>query len=205
MKSTTKPIVGYLRELSIVAAGVAITLGIGNLISSHKNRKDLEQHLEAVKHELQENVRVINNVNDYYKRAVRYSDYLSDNELKNLHPDTVEYYHNSLSFNIPLHAYTTNAFESLKASGLMRLIDDQGMLRNILQCYSVIVVSKDVGDFYLQRKVTILERHDAWSGKDIDPELLFGFFTMGLAEGEVDFFDYILEGIEKTIALFEER
>ena len=52
-----KKILKYLRELSIIIIGVAITAGVGFWINNRNNKKDLESHLIAVKLELEYNAK----------------------------------------------------------------------------------------------------------------------------------------------------
>ena len=51
----------YLRELSVVVVGIAITFGISNWISNRNSKKDLEEYLNAIRLELNINVEEIDN------------------------------------------------------------------------------------------------------------------------------------------------
>ena len=55
MKSITK----YLRELSVVVAGIAITFIASNWISNRNAQKELANDLEAVRIELEDNLALI--------------------------------------------------------------------------------------------------------------------------------------------------
>lgn len=55
LKSITK----YLRELSVVVAGIAITFIASNWISNRNAQKELANDLEAVRIELEDNLALI--------------------------------------------------------------------------------------------------------------------------------------------------
>ena len=56
-KKSIQSIVKYLRELSVVIAGIGFTVGIGLWVNNSNNKKDLERYLFAIEFELEENVK----------------------------------------------------------------------------------------------------------------------------------------------------
>ena len=56
-------------------------------------------------------------------------------------------------------------------------------------------------DFYIQRKVTVLENYNGFAKGDVDQKLLFGFYTNGLVESLETYFSMYSKYIEETIAI----
>ena len=176
-----KDIGKYLRELSVIIIGIAVTLITGLWINSQNNGKDIKLYLENIKMELQNNLDDINMAKEYYDLASLYSDYLLTNKTQNLDPDTLSKY-NVLIKAIPFFTYKTSAFDMLKASGMMRLIKDKSKVKSIWDCYDQLEFLKMTNDFYIQRKVAALENLNGFAKGDVDQKLLFGFYTNGLVE-----------------------
>ena len=191
----------YVRELSVVVVGIAITFAISNWINSKNEKKAFELYLNAVKLELEENLNNLKEKKVYYERAVMYSDYLLKNEMKNLHPDTLKQYID-LNRYLPFFSYKASAFDMFKSSGMMRLMKDKNKLQAIWNCYSELEGAKVVNDFYIQRKIAELDKLNVFanSNMQMDEELLFGFFTNGMAENWLYVFNYCAKDIEHTLA-----
>ena len=117
-------IVKYLRELSVIIIGIAVTVLTGLWINDRNNTQDIGLYLENIKMELQNNLDDINMVKKYYDFASIYSKYLLTHKMQNLEHDTLSYY-NGLTKVLPFFTYKTSAFDMLKSSGMMRLIKDK--------------------------------------------------------------------------------
>jgi len=139
VKSSIGKIGKYLREISVVVIGVAITLSASYWLTSRSEKKDLALYLEAIKMELEENIRVLENTNEtIIKPGLNYRNYLMSNDKKSLNPDSLKYYmystgaiHDASSI-----MFRTSAFEMLKTSGNMRLVDNKELLISLWNTYS---------------------------------------------------------------------
>jgi len=151
-KKIFKKTVKYLRELSIVVIGVAITVSIGLWMNKKSNEQDLKQYLTTVKIELEENAKNCGLYSKYLQKSVRYADYLSRTDKKSLNKDTLDFYkYSTVDFqtNINYSGYgcgymntylpnftSTNAFEMFKNSGAMRQMKDKELLQSLWEAYT---------------------------------------------------------------------
>ena len=196
-------IVKYLRELSVIIIGIAVTVLTGLWINDRNNTQDIGLYLENIKMELQNNLDDISMVKKYYGFASIYSNYLTTHKMQNLEPDTLSYY-NGLTKSLPFFTYKTSAFDMLKASGMMRLIKDKSKVKSIWDCYDQLEFLKMTNDFYIQRKVAVLDNFNGFIKGDVDQKLLFGFYTNGLVESLASNFYTYSKHIEETIAILSE-
>jgi len=124
---TIRPIVKYLRELSIVVTGIAITVGTGLWVNYRNNEKAKKEYLDSIKMELEQNIENFELYAKWMQKSVKYADYLKSNDKTSLNEDSLAYYafssedgcgyDNILS---RTSMFSTNAFEMLKFSGVMR-------------------------------------------------------------------------------------
>ncbi len=149
-----KRIAKYLREVSIVVIGVAITFTISNWISSRNEEKDLQRYLDAIKLELENNLETMQQDIDFYTEESNFSRYLSSIRINGdaLQADSVVKY-NAILGSVVGATYKTNAHEMLKTSGAMRLIKNETLLMSILDCYSLLDEAINTRDIYIQKKL----------------------------------------------------
>ena len=194
-----KPIAKYFRELSVIVLGVAITLITGVWINNRNNEKDIALYLENIKMELQSNLDDLYTVKEYYDFATQYSKYLSTHNMQNLHPDTLNKYV-VLYKALPFFTYRASAFDMFKTSGMMRLIKNKRKVMSIWDSYDALEFLKLNNDFYIQRKVAVIENFNGFAQESVDQKSLFGFFSNGMVEGWASTFAHFAEHIEQTIA-----
>jgi hypothetical protein len=103
---------------------------------------------------------------------------------------------------LPFFGSKASAFEMFKTSGMMRLMKNKHELQAIWHCYSELEGIKNFNDFYIQRKVTELDKLNlfAKSNMEMDEELLFGFFTNGMADNWLNVFNRCAKNIEYTLS-----
>jgi len=82
----------YLREISVVVIGVAITLSASYLIGIKSEKRDMALHLNAIKMELEENAKDIGYLIELLKPELKYTNYLQSHDKKSLHKDTIDSY-----------------------------------------------------------------------------------------------------------------
>lgn len=157
-KSGYKKLTSYLRELSIVVAGIAITFIASNWISSNKEQSDLREDLEAIKTELQDNLNMIRQRTDFYERTARASRYLSSDKLENLNGDSIAYYLDGILGQIFMLTYKTSAFETFKSSGSIRVMRNKKLSRSIMDSYTSLESTKNDNDNYMTLKMDIVAK-----------------------------------------------
>lgn len=207
-KNALKGTVKYLREISVVVIGVAITFIASDWISGKNEKKDLQRYLNAVKLELQENLVTIQDEANRYGQAVQFSRYLNSGKRENLQADSLAKYSNVVG-DLYSATHNTSAFEMLKTSGAMRLIKDDTLLMSIISCYTLLEDAVVARDKYLQRKMdelfnTILNNSMDTDNTDMLNNFkhtrLFNFYAI-----EIDVatsFKDCARQIEKTLTLF---
>lgn len=132
-------IVNYFRELSIVIIGVAVTLYAGNIITSIKEKKDLELQMNAIYDELEENLKRLDPIIEYHQSHEQLRQYLftiiENPELYN--KDSIKHYNKVLFFNV-VFSYKRAAFDMFVNSGAMKLLSDRKQLLEITESYAML-------------------------------------------------------------------
>ena len=146
-----KKVLKYLRELSVVVVGIAITVSIGIWINNRNNEKDLELYLDAIKLELEQNIKDIDLIIESMQQSVAYANYLATHDKDSLNRDTINSYSN-VFYQIQSISYKTNAFEMFKLSGVMRLMDDRELLLSIWEGYTFLDELKTLLEWGFQLK-----------------------------------------------------
>ena len=149
-----KRLTKYLRELSVVVIGIAITFTISDWISNRNENKDLERYLHAVKIELENNLEILVGEIKFYQKEKNFSLYLRKRAMggESLEPDSLMYYSDQLTI-VRADTYKTSAFEMLKSSGAMRLIKDETFYLSIMDCYTSLESALANRDLYVDKKV----------------------------------------------------
>lgn len=145
----------YLREVSVVILGVAVTLIATNWISNRGEKKDLELYLDAVELELEDNLKQLEIAKNFMNQAHRLGEYFKSTKLENLNADSIKPYYNVLN-EAYLFVYKAGAFDMLKTSGAMRLIKDKELVLDIWQSYSNLERYKAEHDMYMTEKSSMM-------------------------------------------------
>jgi len=148
----------FFREIAVVVLGVGITLSVGVWLNNRSEKRDVALSLNAIKAELETNAIAFE---DYAKRlhkSTRYTDYIRSHDEKSISQDSIMYYVYSNEDGIGWSSFTsetvlvTNAFEMLKASGIMRHISNKKLLETIWEIYSKMENSQKFLDDAFQLK-----------------------------------------------------
>jgi hypothetical protein len=115
IKIPAKKIASYLRELSIVIVGIAITLSINNRLTTRNEKKDMTLYLNAVKLELEANLEDLEWLTENVEKEISYFRYLSSYEKNSLDPDSIRRY--APDYSIVVAIAKDNAFKMFKTSG----------------------------------------------------------------------------------------
>lgn len=206
-KINLKKITRYLRELSVVVAGVAITFIVSGWISRYNDRKELERDLSAVRTELEQNLENIQEAAAFYMETGNFARYLISDKPENLSPDSIDKYRNlGVVGNIYNLTYKSSAFDIFQKSGTMNRIKNKILLQSIMDSYGSLQEIKQTSDAYSARKLT--EIYNAvMKNRQVRFELLepgfsdlFYFFALyySLDQQLLE----CSEQIEETLALF---
>ena len=169
----------YLRELSVVVVGIAITFGISNWISNRNSGKDLEQYMNTIKLELKMNIEAFEEEINVLDESVNYTRYLQSHDRESLNSDTIQEYEHTIS-QIRDCRPKYNAFEMFKSSGSMRLINNKELLLSIWEAYSEIEdMRSDFQAYYQYKKDKFEQEYELTRGGKSTPVLLYNFFTTG--------------------------
>lgn len=159
----------YLREVSVVIIGVAVTLYTGGIINGIKEKKDLDLQLDAVYDELRENSKRLDAIIEYHREHELLRNYLfkvvADPETYN--NDSIMKYDKILSSTVTF-SYKRGAFDMFVNTGAMRLLSDRNQLLEITESYAMLDEFKQDNDGVFNMKTQILS--ETYS---IDRKLLF--------------------------------
>ncbi|GHT35931.1 hypothetical protein AGMMS49574_26560 [Bacteroidia bacterium] len=176
----------YVRELSIVVIGIAISFSINNWISDKSEKKDMKLYLGAIEVELERNVEKLELLKDHFERAQEYSQFLNTHEKAFSVQDST--YFNSyedIVYKVEMSTFNTSAFEMFKTSGYMRFIEDKEFLQSLWSIYSAFAginqLSKSYSDDKMKYLFDDLQEYESHK-KEIEKEMyvvvpLYKFFT----------------------------
>ena len=210
-KYSLEKVVKYIRELSIIVTGIAITIGMGFLVNNNNNKKDQKQYLNAIKIELESNARMFDWAVKWIEKSVKYAEYISTHDSKSLNKDTLAYYAYTdndglgYAFSESMSArFPTNAFEMFKISGAMRQIKDKELLQEIWHTYTQIDAAKQNIDRIMQIKEREALKYEDMhaKGKKIDVPMLT-FHKYGYPYELVRHCQQTSEAIKELLAKFE--
>ncbi len=157
LKNTLKGFGKYFREVSVVIVGIAITFTLSDWIGSRNERKDLERYLDAVKMELEGNLKIVEKEIAYFHQGKELARYLASHKSGEVRLDSIEKYNRDsygsrIIQNTHIFPYKKTAFEMFKVSGDMRLLNDKALLTAIWDTYDQLEEMKNDHDGYMKRK-----------------------------------------------------
>ena len=126
----------YFRELSIVTAGVFITLAGTDFINSASQEKQINKSMQMIKMELEENLKSINQAEAAYLNEINFFRLLiqKQDSLQTIKASILENNANA-PFAYENCEYSEDALEVLKSSALMQQIPDKEFILKLLQAY----------------------------------------------------------------------
>ena len=162
MSKSKNQIVQFLRETAVVVIGVAITLSASYFITKRSEKRDIHLYLNALRMELEENLKILDQSAVIYQRHVRYANYLQSNDKEELTPDSISHYSN-VYYGYTPYTFNNNAFEMFKISGNMRLLNDKELLLSIWDIYSDLSEIKKILDLYMDMRMEDMKKEKDWS------------------------------------------
>ncbi|MDR0982118.1 MAG: hypothetical protein LBM07_02590 [Culturomica sp.] len=185
----------YLRELSIVVVGIAITLTVNNWLISRNEKQDMHLYLNSLKLELASNAVEIQSQIVILSEGVAYTRYLQSHDINALNPDSIAAY-SSMAAWISRPTIKTSAFEMFKTSGAMRYLDHQ-RLTSIWETYS-----------YLEKWQAFMKQYYDWKtdyaldivkNKKQEPSLRYDFHIIGYSGDGLNFSTATLAKVENSL------
>ena len=203
-KKSRKTIGNYLIEISVVVIGVAITLSVTFWISRTSEKRDMSLFLNAIKMELNDNIKTLENAIEDLKSSVRYTEYLQSHDEKELNRDTIKFY-NDAFYSVLKYSFMTNAFEMFKGSGVMRLMSDKELLMSLWDVYEEIEGAKTVSEWYFQEKWGEMKNEVSLliEGQDVKVAPMYKFYTMKMPIMITTHYEKVLKRSKETVAKLE--
>ena len=207
----------YFREVSVVVIGVAITLSVSYWIGINNEKRDMALYLNAVKMELEENYKYLEEATERFRPTHAYSEYLSTHDKKDLERDSIMAYsnvwHNAFSI-----TFKKNAFEMFKSSGSMRLEKDKNLLLSIWNAYKELSDLEQQTEFFTNEKWAEIKKeiftfldmietqgdiglYKMIENTNIVP--MYNFHTIGVDRGTMQKYEDALESTKETLEKLE--
>ncbi|MDR1199274.1 MAG: hypothetical protein LBK94_09750 [Prevotellaceae bacterium] len=155
-KVSIRKFVKYLRDFSIVVAGIAVTLGVQDWLAIRNEKKDTALYLNTLKLELEDNCTTIDSVISVMEETTNYARYITTHDAKSVHPDTMQRYLPVYN-NIMAVKFNYDAFEMFKTSGNMRFMVDKEALRSIWSAYGELKILEELCALYSHEKLEALK------------------------------------------------
>jgi hypothetical protein len=209
LKPKTSKLLKYLREVSVVIVGVAVTLWGTNRITDRNEQREITMNLNAIKEELKRNETQLASAEDYFRGRAAYSRYLKTYPKKELHADSIRRYAGYI-YNYFAAVCQTSAFESFKNSGLMPKMRDKLLMREIWSVYSAMDLALQAFEKWEQKKDEYVKEDyasmdfDASGGylNDIIP--LYIIHVTGGPIANLQYCQYYRTIVNDVIAMLEE-
>lgn len=144
----------YFRELSIVIAGVFITLAGTDFINDTSQKKQIKESMLMIKMELEENLKNINYAETHYLNEIIFFQLLikKQDSLQAIQASILEDNVNAPFRSYDLY-YSEDALEVLKSSALMQQIPDKQFILKLLQAYKGCrEINEDNKSYYAYKK-----------------------------------------------------
>jgi hypothetical protein len=159
-KSIKEKILGFLEEIVIIIIAVSITLAFHNW-NDRRNEKEIEhKFLAGIKQDLLKDAENIRGGVKEYESTVGYYDTVW-RQINNHKIDTAELDAASGALiNTSYLVYDDSRFEGFKSSGYLRLIQDEKLLKDLMQTYSTdMPFEKAMDDQTFQKRSNDFDRY----------------------------------------------
>ena len=180
-KTSTKTVIRYFRDFSIVVAGIAVTLYVNFQVTNQGEKRDLKLYLNAIKLELEENNKLLDKTIEELQPSLRYTDYLLAHDKMSLDMDTIKKYQNAY-YSFSSISCKTNAFEMFKSSGTMRLVENKELLLELWDVYDEYSSVKETFDVFFQIKWEDIKKELALllDGQKLTVAPMYNYYYLGM-------------------------
>ena len=205
-----KQIVKYFREVSVVVIGVAVTLSLSYWIGVNNEKRDMRLYLNAIKLELEDNFKVLDNATEDYRATHAYSNYLRTHRKSELEKDSILAY-SAVWYSAVSIDFKKNAFEMFKSSGVMRLIKDKELVLAIWNAYKELdnitdqsefvmkekweEVKKEIFNIFNESKIDLIDMNH----EDLKIIPMYNFHVMGVDIATMKMYENALETTKETL------
>ena len=200
-----KTIVRYIRDFSIVVAGIAVTLYVNDRVTNQGEKRDLKLYLNAIKLEMEENISYLDQKVEALKNSVEYANYLISNEKESISRDSILVFIQQGDI-LEIHDFTfkTNAFDMFKMSGTMRLIEDKELLLSIWNAYAGLNSAKTGLDMLMSAKWDETKNLQHFFEKEAENTIpMYTFYRLGMAHETSRVCQKTAEVLKETVEKLE--
>ena len=202
-KESINKIVKFLREIAVIVIGVAVTLSASYLITRSNEKRDMQLYLNAIKIELEENLKVLDHNVELYQNHVKYADYLMSNDKESLNPDSISLYQN-VYYSYTPYTFNNNAFEMFKTSGNMRFLNDKELLLAIWGTYSGLSEIKKILDIYIDMKLEDMKKEKDWSITERQKNIpMYNFYITGASDNMLYVCEQGSKGLNEILLMLD--
>ena len=198
----------YVREVSIVVLGVAITLSVTVWLNNRNEKRDMGLYLNAIKIELEENIKIMDMAIDFLQVEAAYTTYLNSHDIQSYNEDTLEYYVHTTCYYLNKFPLKTNAFEMLKSSHIMRLLDDKELLLSLWNVYIDIDMLNTNFEWYFNTKWGHMEKDLSLIRNGMisfETAPMYNFYIIALTTSGLKDWKAALNDTNETITKLEKR
>ncbi|GHV56648.1 hypothetical protein FACS1894182_03630 [Bacteroidia bacterium] len=195
----------YLRDFSIVVAGIAVTLYVNSWLADRNEKKDTVRYLTALKLELEQDTIAICNIIKTFEKSSGYERYILSHDKQSLNRDSIESYR-SIQYHVLSYTPQTSAFEMFKISGNMRFINNKETMQSIWNAYSCMEDLKNFLDSFYQCKDREIDKDvqfELEKGKPVDIPM-YGFFWRGRDTNMLEICRERLQVVKETLSKLDE-
>lgn len=163
----------YLRQFSIVVAGIIVTFWGSDKITEHSRQKEVSAMMNLVAEELEQNRLGLKAITARIDIDRHMAKLLLDHKLdvSTIPEDTLQKYY-SFFYYMEDYDYTVDALDVLKGSSLMQYIPDKRLLQDVLQSYYRLYrTRKDINTYFQLRKDVLLEYAFSATKEEVIKEL----------------------------------
>jgi hypothetical protein len=180
-KFSLKTAVRYFRDFSIVVAGIAVTLYVNYQVTNQGEKRDIKLYLNAIKLEIEENIKILDVAIEGLQPSLKYSDYLKSHDKKSLDKDTLISYQAAF-YTISAYSFKTNAFEMFKNSGVMRLVDNKELLLSLWDVYDELTSVKETTEVFFPIKLEDIKKEISLllDGQEIKGAPMYNYHVTGM-------------------------
>lgn len=203
-----KKIGKYLREVSIVVLGVAITFAVSLWFSNYNEKKEMSLCLKAIKTELENNAEVFEFNSIWMQKSIKYANYIRLHDEKSISKDSINYYsHSSDGYGWGIiespRFVIKDAFEMFKSFGSMRNMNKESLVL-IWRVYNKMENAQQFFDlcFQIKREEFMKETQLRREGKHISVPMQL-FYSNSLPYEMVRYSEETSKIIKETILEIE--